>query len=77
LSTVATPLPAPPARVLELAQRAGTSKLLWWTGLAALDAADAGEQLGMLFDAEAARWRAVSRAAIAPRPAPARPACPG
>jgi hypothetical protein len=36
-------------------------------GLAALDATDVGEQLGMLFDVEAERRRAVIRAA---RPAP-------
>ena len=49
------PLLTPPARVLELAQRAGNDELLEWTGLAALDATDVGEQLGMLFDVEAER----------------------
>jgi hypothetical protein len=55
---------AAPDCVLKLAQRAGDDELLEWTGLAALDATDVGEQLGMLFDVEAVRRRAVIRAAI-------------
>jgi hypothetical protein len=43
--------------VLEPAQRAGDDEPLEWAGLAALDAADVGEQLGMLFDVEAERRR--------------------
>ncbi len=44
--------------VLGLSQRAGNDELLEWTGLAALDATDVSEQLGMLFDVEAERRRA-------------------
>ncbi len=55
---------APPDRVLDLAHRADDDELLEWAGLAALDATDLGEQLGMLFDVEAERRRAVIRAAI-------------
>ena len=51
-------------RVLDLATRVGDDDLLEWSGLAALDATDLGEQLGMLFDTEAERRRAVVRAAI-------------
>jgi hypothetical protein len=60
-------------RVLELAQSAGDDELLEWSGLAALDAADVGEQLGMLFDTEAEERRAAARAAIEhlDRPPPA------
>jgi hypothetical protein len=35
--------------------------MLEWTGQAALDAADVGEQMGMLFDVEEERRRAVVR----------------
>jgi hypothetical protein len=38
--------------------------MLEWIGPAALDATDLGEQLGMLFDMEADRRRAVIRAAV-------------
>jgi hypothetical protein len=44
--------------------RAGDDEPLEWTGRAALDATDVGEQLGMLFDVEAARRRAGVLAAI-------------
>jgi hypothetical protein len=42
---------------------AGDDELLEWAGLAALDATDAGEQLGMLLDVDAERRRAVVRGA--------------
>ena len=51
-------------RILELAHRAGDDELLEWIGLAAPDATGVGEQLGMLFDVEAERRRAVMQAAI-------------
>jgi hypothetical protein len=51
-------------RVLELAERVGDDDLLEWSGLAALDAADVGEQLGMLFDTEAEERRTAIRAVI-------------
>lgn len=35
-----------------------------WSGLAALDATDMGEQLGMLFDVDAERRRDAIRAAL-------------
>jgi hypothetical protein len=64
--------------VLELAQSAGDDELLEWIGLTALDAADVGEQLGMLFGLEAERRRAVIRppARRGDRPAPG-PRAPG
>jgi hypothetical protein len=55
---------ARPTASSRLAQRAGNGELLEWSGLTALDAADVGEQLGMLFDVEAERRRAVIRGAI-------------
>ncbi len=53
-----------------MAQRAVADELLEWTGLAALDATDVGEKVGMLFDVEV-EWRpAVIRAAIEHRDRP-------
>ena len=46
------------------ARRTGDSEVREWTALAALDAIDLGEMLGMLHDVEAERLREEVRAAI-------------
>jgi hypothetical protein len=51
-------------RVREPTHRADDHELLDWSGLAALDVTDGGDQLSMLLDLEVQWWRAVIRAAI-------------
>jgi hypothetical protein len=52
-------------QLAEEARRVGDDGVRGWAALASLDAVDLGEQLGMLFDDDAARRRAVIQARIA------------
>jgi len=52
-------------QLAEEARRVGDDGVREWAALAALDAVDLGEELGMLFDVEAVRRRAVIEAEMA------------
>ena len=52
-------------RLAEAAEGAGDESVREWSALAQLDAIDLGEELGMLFDTEAAERREVVRSRVA------------
>jgi hypothetical protein len=52
-------------RLAEAAEGTGDESVREWSALAQLDAIDLGEELGMLFDTEAAERREVVRSRVA------------